>query len=290
MVNESPKELNTNIEEKDNNITEVTAHPKGNKNKKQKKKETPLEIARSIFILLFILLAIRTFIWEPFRIPSESMLPRLEIGDFISVNKSAYGYSKKSPSFFTVPFLPDGRFNPLGGKPKRGDVIVFKRPSDNRIMIKRLIGFPEDKIKVQNGIVYINDIPLKREKIDTRIAHARSDSIFTRYREYMPNGKNYIVYEVEVVKRNNQELKISGTEFDNTHTFVIPAKSYFFMGDDRDLSADSRDWGSVEETYLLGKATLINLNFFQSLKGKRIFMKMYTDKDYDTYQQNHTMD
>lgn len=268
---------------------EIIESNKKNK-KRNKKKETPQEIVRSIVILLAILLAIRTFLWEPFRIPSESMLPRLEIGDFISVNKMAYGYSKKSPSFFTVPFVPDGRLQFVGGQPKRGDVIVFKRPSDGRIMVKRLLGLPGEQLKVINGVVYINDVPLKRDKIDHTIRHNRSDSIFTRYREYMPNGQNYIVYEVEALDRNNRILPISGAQFDNTQTFVIPDKHYFFMGDDRDLSANSRDWGTVEETYLLGKATFINFNFFQSLKGKRLFMKMYTDKDYDTYQKNHTMD
>ncbi len=262
-----------------------------------KKKESLGSFLRSIFVILAILLALRTFIWEPFFIPSESLLPRLEKGDFISVNKSAYGYSKKSPSFFTIPFVPDGRTYIIGKKPKRGDIIVFKNPHVNngRIMVKRLIGLPGDIIQFRDEIIHINNIPIKREKIEGQVLHKKNkksstQDIFERYRETMDNNISYIVYERRGYKNASGSLIAqSRTTSDNTVSFNVPENHYFFIGDNRDRSGDSREWGFIEDTQILGKATFVNFNFFQSLTGKRLFLKMYTDKDYDDYYKKHPL-
>ncbi len=265
--------------------------------KKPKKKESFGSFLKSITLILFVLLLLRTLIWEPFFIPSESMLPRLEKGDFISVNKSAYGYSKKSPSLFTLPFMPDGRSYIIGKQPERGDVIVFKNPhvKQGRIMVKRVIGLPGDKVQFRNETVYVNDVAIKKEKIEGQILHKKTkdsstQDIFERYRETMDNGRSYIVYERRGYKNTaGQLIAQSRTTSDDTVVFHVPQNNYFFIGDNRDRSGDSREWGFIEDTHLLGKATFVNFNFFQSLKGKRLFLKMYADKDYDDYYPKHPL-
>ncbi len=264
--------------------------------KRKKKKESLGSFLKSIFFIISFLLLLRTFVWEPFFIPSESLLPRLEKGDFISVNKSAYGYSKKSPSFFTIPFLADGRSYIIGKKPKRGDIIVFKNPNTStNIMVKRLIGLPGDVVQFKDEVIYINDTPIKREKLKGHVLHKkrkdnRPREIFERYRETMDNGVSYIVYELRgTQKASGESLLINRTTSDNKGPFIVPENHYFFIGDNRDRSGDSREWGFIEETNLLGKATLVNFNFFQTLMGKRFLLKMYTDKDYDDYYKKHPL-
>lgn len=249
-----------------------------NENRKEKKKETIPQFLASILFIIFVVLLARTLIWEPFRIPSESMLPRLEVGDFISTNKAAYGWSKRSPTFFSLPF-PDGRINPFGSMPKRGDIIVFRnhRVPENTITIKRVVGLPGDTISIIDNVIHINGTAFKRELLDKKVNYYGRLPL-ERYRETMPNGRSYITYNLLNKKETRRE-------------FVIPEKQYFLMGDNRDNSQDSRSWGSIEETHILGRANLINLNFFQSLKGKRIFVKMQDDtRDYDEYQAKHPLD
>ncbi len=250
-----------------------------NKTKKEKKKETLPQFIGSIIFIVFVVLLARTLIWEPFRIPSESMLPRLEVGDFISTNKAAYGWSKRSPTFFTLPFVPDGRLNPFGSSPKRGDIVVFRnhRTKEDTITIKRVVGLPGEAISIVDNVIHINEVPFEREILDKKVNYYGKASL-ERYRETMPNGRSYITYHVA----NKKETK---------RAFLIPENQYFLMGDNRDNSADSRWWGTIEETHILGRANMINLNFFQSLKGKRIFVKMQDDtRDYDEYQAKHPLD
>lgn len=242
----------------------------------EKKKETKLQAATSIAFIIFVVLLIRTLLWEPFRIPSESMLPRLEVGDFISVNKAAYGWSKRSPTFFDIPFVSDGRLNPSGSEPKRGDVIVFRNHQDgDTITIKRLIGLPGDVVEIQaDDQVIINGEALKREAIEGSVITGRLQ--LDRFWEELPDGRRYIIYQ------SPQRRPLVGK-------YTVPAKSYFLLGDNRDNSKDSRFFGAIEETHLLGRANLINLNLFQSLKGKRLFLKMQeSEKNYDEYIQKHT--
>lgn len=247
--------------------------------RKEKKKETIPQFIGSILFIIFVVLLARTLIWEPFRIPSESMLPRLEVGDFISTNKAAYGWSKRSPTFFSLPFVPDGRLNPFGNSPKRGDIVVFRnhRTPEDTITIKRIIGLPGDTLTIAQNVIHINGVPFERTLLDKKINYLGKVAL-ERYRETMPNGRSYITYHVAGKRETKRE-------------FTIPEKQYFLMGDNRDNSADSRWFGTIEETHILGRANLINLNFFQSLKGKRIFIKMQDDtRDYDEYQAKYPLD
>ena len=221
-----------------------------------------LDNIKTIIYALIIALIIRTFLFQPFYIPSSSMEPNLLIGDRLFVSKYTYGYSRHSLPF--SPKIYDNRI--LGKMPKRGDVIVFKTPADNRTdYIKRLIGFPGDTIQIVNKDLYLNDIKIKREKIEGKInincGNEIIDAVF--FKEILPNGKNYTT-----VYRNN------GTMI-NSDKFIVPKNHYFFMGDNRDCSKDSRflsSVGYVSFNNLVGKARLI---FFSNDKDKGSFFKFW---------------
>ena len=204
------------------------------------------ETAKTLVYAIVIALFIRTFFYEPFNIPSASMVPTLLIGDYLFVAKFSYGYSRYSLQF-GLPLIP-GRifFSP----PKRGDVVVFRPPGDpDTDFIKRVIGLPGDRIQMKNGILTINDKPVTREPTeDCEIpAEDAGGAVFQRYWETLPGGVRHCVYE----------LSDSGA-LDNTGVFVVPPDHYFMMGDNRDNSADSRDPGSgvgyVPAANLVGRA------------------------------------
>ena len=217
---------------------------------------------KTIFYALIIALIIRSFLFQPFYIPSSSMEPNLLIGDRLFVSKYSYGYSRHS-----LPFSPK-IYNKrvLGKTPKRGDVIVFKTPADNRTdYIKRLIGLPGDIIQIVDKDLFINGIKIKKEKVENLInincGNEILDAVF--YKETLPNGKNYIA-----VYRND------GTMI-NSDKFLVPENHYFFMGDNRDCSKDSRflsSVGYVSYNNLVGKARLI---FFSNDKDKGSFFKFW---------------
>ena len=217
---------------------------------------------KTIFYALIIALIIRSFLFQPFYIPSSSMEPNLLIGDRLFVSKYSYGYSRHS-----LPFSPK-IYNKrvLGKTPKRGDVIVFKTPADNRTdYIKRLIGLPGDIIQIVDKDLFINGIKIKKEKIENLInincGNEILDAVF--FKETLPNGKNYIA-----VYRND------GTMI-NSDKFLVPENHYFFMGDNRDCSKDSRflsSVGYVSYNNLVGKAKLI---FFSNDKDKGSFFKFW---------------
>jgi len=220
------------------------------------------ENIKTLFYALIIALIIRSFLFQPFYIPSSSMEPNLLTGDRLFVSKYSYGYSRHS-----LPFSPKIYNKRILGKiPERGDVIVFKTPVDNRTdYIKRLIGLPGDTIQIVDKNLYINDIKIKKEKVKNLInitcggENLETDS----YKETMPNGKKYIA-----VYRN------SGTMI-NTDKFIVPESHYFFMGDNRDCSKDSRFLASVGYVHfnnLVGKAQLI---FFSSDKKKGSFLEFW---------------
>jgi signal peptidase I len=191
------------------------------------------ETLRTIVYAVVIAVAVRTFAFEPFNIPSGSMIPTLLVGDFLFVSKYSYGYSRHSLPW-SLPLI-EGRV--LGQAPERGDVAVFKLPSDNETdYIKRIIGLPGDRIQVRGGLLHINGEPVKREKLEEReqegyLGYSRK---VTEYRETLPNGREHLIWE------------ISDTDgFDDTPEYQVPAGHFFMMGDNRDRSQDSRALGQV---------------------------------------------
>jgi len=213
-----------------------------------KRKEGGLaEGGRVVFHALLIALVIRTLLFQPFNIPSGSMKATLLIGDYLFVSKYSYGYSH-----YSLPLSPplfSGRI--FGSAPERGDVVVFRLPKDDSTdYIKRVIGLPGDRIKVIDGLLYINGTPVKRERVADFIDDDNGTSErVRRWRETLPNGVTY------------QTLDLQDNGFlDNTQEYVVPAGHYFMMGDNRDNSTDSRVLaavGYVPFENLVGKAQII---------------------------------
>jgi len=214
---------------------------------KQAQGESWTELAKTVIYAGLIAVGIRTFLFQPFNIPSASMEATLLVGDYLFVEKFSYGYSR-----FTFPFggtifgdswhgkrIPDI-------KPNRGDVIVFKFPQDNSTdFIKRLIGLPGDRIQMRDDRLYINDkiVPRVRVADYVEIVDGQAHHV-PQYKETLPNGKSYLTLDRDP----------DGPE-DNTDVYVVPAGHYFMMGDNRDNSADSRtEVGYVPAENLEGKA------------------------------------
>ena len=207
--------------------------------------------AKTLLIALLIAIFIRSLFFQPFYIPSSSMEPNLLVGDRLFVSKYTYGYSKHSFPF--SPNLFSGRI--LYDQPKRGDVIVFKTPVDNRTdYIKRLIALPGDTVQFIEGDVYLNGNQILKTKIENLITINCGNYFLNTiaYEEKLPNGKKYTA----VYDKNNG--------FQNSDKFTVPIDHYFFLGDNRDCSKDSRFLGSVGYVHkdnLVGKARII---FFSS--------------------------
>ena len=211
-----------------------------------------------------IALFIRTFFFQPFTIPSGSMIPTLLIGDFIFVSQYKYGYSKYSLPF-SLPLIK-GRI--LGKKPKRGDVVVFKTPNDNKTdYVKTLIGLPGDKIQVKDGMLYINNTIVDRDSILNSSIKVHNNYLNEfDYVETLPNGKKHIV----------RELKGDNSSSDNTIVYTVPENNFFLMGDNRDNSIDSRVLnyvGFVPFENLIGKAEIIFFSIDKKDYGLRNFWK-----------------
>lgn len=223
-----------------------------------------VETIKTIFWAVLIAVVFRTLFFQPFWIPSSSMKSTLLVGDFLFVNKMAYGYSKYSCPFSACPI--EGRI--FGAEPKRGDVIVFRHPVSDADFIKRVIGLPGDKVQIKSGLIYING---------TQVAQ-KPDGVFeeiyapqgphqnlprcengpvgegdvctkSRARETLPGGRSYEVLNID-----------TNGYSDNTDVFTVPEGHYFFMGDNRDNSQDSRysqaigGVGFVADEYLIGRA------------------------------------
>ena len=217
-------------------------------------KKKIIENIKTIFYALIIALIIRSFLFQPFYIPSSSMEPNLLVGDRLFVSKYSYGYSQHSFPFSLKLF--SGRI--FTKSPERGDIIVFKTPEDNRTdFIKRLIGLPGDTIQFRDGIIYLNEKIIERN-ITTNPSQINCSNMnmeVNTYQETLPKGKNY-----QAVYNKMGSMK-------NTDKFIVPEKHFFFMGDNRDCSKDSRylnSVGYVNFNNLVGKANLI---FFSNDKN-----------------------
>ena len=206
------------------------------------------ESVKTVVYALLIALVIRTVAFEPFNIPSGSMLPTLEIGDYLFVSKFSYGYSQHSLPL-SLPLIP-GRI--LFSEPERGDVAVFKLPSDNKTdYIKRIVGVPGDKIQVKDGRLNINGKTVRRRKVKDYLIQGNfgQNHKVTRYIETLPNGKTY-----EILEMSDQG------PLDNTGVYIVPDNHYFAMGDNQDNSQDSRvqdQVGFIPKKNLVGRAEIL---------------------------------
>jgi signal peptidase I len=215
---------------------------------KRKSEDGLWETAKVIVQALLIAFFVRTFVYQPFNIPSGSMYPTLMVGDYLFVSKLSYGYSRYSFNFSLgfggreivkcCPFGFKDRFF-FADTPKRGDVAVFKLPRDNETdYIKRVIGLPGDHIQMRDGVLFINGQAVKKEAASEYVNSDgeayQGEARIPRYRETLPNGVSYYVLDAEV----------DGTA-DNTEEYVVPENHYFMMGDNRDNSQDSRFTNAV---------------------------------------------
>lgn len=228
-----------------------------------KQKEGIGETIRTIVWAIAIALVFRTFLFQPFWIPSGSMKSTLLIGDYLFISKYSYGYSKHSFPWSLGPF--EGRI--FASEPERGDVVVFKHPRSNEDFIKRLIGLPGDRIQMRGGRLFLNEEEVPQARIDDFIEPI--DPSRTRcidkptiggevvcakeaWTETLPSGRSYTVL--------NADGNLSAAT-DNTRVFTVPEGQYFFMGDNRDNSNDSRQGvGFVPYENLVGRAEIIAIS------------------------------
>jgi signal peptidase I len=220
------------------------------------------ETIRVVIHAILIALVIRTFLFQPFNIPSGSMKATLLVGDYLFVSKYSYGYSH-----YSIPLSPplfSGRV--FGSEPARGDIVVFRLPKDDTTdYIKRVIGLPGDRIQMRDGLLYINDKPVKRERLSDFIGEDPCGSDATarvkRWKETLPNGVSY----------ESLDCQDNGY-YDNTIEYQVPPGHFFMMGDNRDNSTDSRVQsavGYVPFENIVGRAQMI---FFSIAEGEHAWM------------------
>ncbi len=265
-----------------------------------KQEESLSETIKSLVWAITIAVAMRSFLFTPFNIPSASMVGNLLVGDYLFVSKYAYGFSR-----YSLPFgLPifDGRI--FQHQPKRGDVIVFKWPADDHMdYIKRLVGLPGDHIQMKDGVLYINDLMVKKERTTDFVLPVSENSNCNKYSQYqvqvkvgkvechLPQYRETMPAELggatyTVIDQNSQG------ELDNTRVFVVPDKHYFAEGDNRDDSSDSRvaqaegGVGYIPEENLVGRAEVRffstdgssswwnPISWFQAARWQRLFTRI----------------
>ncbi|MFD2235955.1 signal peptidase I [Aureimonas populi] len=200
------------------------------------------ETVKVIVQALLLALVIRTFLFQPFSIPSGSMMPTLLVGDYLFVTKWSYGFSR-----YSLPLSPnlfEGRV--LASDPELGDVVVFRKPNEPEVdYIKRLVGMPGDTVQMRDGVLYLNGQAVPKEPVES-FAGGDGNTV-AQYRETLPNGVSYLTLDITPASAG-----------DNTREFVVPEGHYFMMGDNRDNSADSRfDVGYVPFENFVGKAQVI---------------------------------
>ncbi len=270
-----------------------------------KKGSSIWETVKTVFWALVIAGIFRTLFFQPFWIPSGSMKDTLLIGDFLFVNKMAYGYSYAScPSIRLgglnidaadiCGWLDGDNTRILGSEPERGDIVVFRHPVDGTDFIKRVIGLPGDRVQMRNGVLHINDQPVERvpagqfveefapqgpmrtrPRCANGVVGLGADCIKFRWRETLPEGRSY------------STLDIGNQRADNTGIFTVPAGHYFFMGDNRDNSTDSRfpqavgGVGFVPYENLIGRANRVifssagsSMLAFWTWRGDRFFKRL----------------
>ena len=219
-------------------------------------------VAVILAIPLFSPIVFRTFLYQPFYIPAGSMMPTVLVGDSLFVSKYAYGYSRYSMPF--SPRLFSGRI--FGSVPERGDVVVFRMPKDDSVdYIKRVVGLPGDTIQMQQGLLFINGVPVVRQRLSDFAGDepcGMGDSNPTnRWRETLINGVSYETLDC-----------VDNGFYDNTNAYTVPAGHFFMMGDNRDNSTDSRVLsavGYVPFENIVGRAQMI---FFSIAEGEHAWM------------------
>ena len=232
-----------------------------------------IENTKTLIYALIIAIVLRSLLIQPFYIPSSSMEPNLLVGDRLFVTKYSYGYSKHSFPF--SPPLFKGRI--FSSVPKRGDVIVFKTPADNRTdYIKRLIGLPGDKIQFIDSNLYINNTEILKSRV------SKKDEIFC--------GKNKInVFTFEEIlssQKKHKTVYLKNFPYENSDKFIVPNDHYFFLGDNRDCSKDSRflsSVGYVHKDNLVGKAQFIFFSTDKSIGNFFAFWKWNKSIRFDRF-------
>ena len=231
--------------------------------------QSHLTIVYAVLIAVFV----RTVAFEPFNIPSGSMIPTLLVGDYLFVSKFSYGYSRHSLPF-SLPLIP-GPGRAWFTEVRRGDVAVFKTPDDNRTdFIKRIVGLPGDTIQLQNSVLYINGNAAPRERAGD-FTYTKGSALLrvARFRETLPDGRSHYVLE-----------QTESAPQDNTPVYTVPPGHYFAMGDNRDDSQDSRYIGPIPAENLVGRAEAIWFSidgtwwraweWFSTLRASRMFTRI----------------
>lgn len=216
--------------------------------KRAAKEPLLVEYSKSFFPILAIVFVLRSFLIEPFKIPSESMVPTLEVGDFIAVNKYAYGIR-----------LPVFRVKLLDlGQPQRGDVVVFFPPHEERYFIKRLVGLPGDRVQVKDNVLYVNGQVMAEEPVGRDETPRHGTACMTDYQ---------IVNERIDEKTHLMRKCPTGGRGWNDQIWTVPEGHYFMMGDNRDNSLDSRAWADpfVPDKNIVGKAFAIWMHWNEGL-------------------------
>jgi signal peptidase I len=182
------------------------------------------EVLRTLFWAFIIVVCVRSFLWQPFNIPSGSMVETLLPGDYVMVSKYAYGYSR-----FSFPLgLPLFAGRVFGAEPRRGDIVVFRRPGgDTTDYIKRIVGLPGDRVQMKRGVLQINGRPVALDPLDADAAVPAGEG--RRFRETLPEGRSYTIID-----------RYEAARADNTSEQIVPAGHFFMLGDNRDDSTDSR--------------------------------------------------